>query len=127
MDRFSRRAFFKFFLIGVSGLSGLRIFSAENKQKKPEKPRPPQTCGGYIDRNGDGVCERSEQAQKTCDVVKCPGHKKNVLRKTAKKNGAPEGTCAIWADPKEQGFCDKAQDPCIYTTCPAHKNTTNAI
>jgi hypothetical protein len=99
-----------------------------HKKDKPAAPRPPGTCGGWTDKDRNGICERSQRTgEDRCTSRKCPANQGNPLRETAKANGAPEGTCALWEDPNQAGSCAvcvRAENPCVYTACPAHKNTT---
>lgn len=101
--------------------------SAEEAAKKPmvRPPRPLDTCGGWVDQEGNGICDRSESGQKPCGAKKCAGHKDNLLRQNAKERGAPEGTCAAWVAEAGKGFCSlssRAANPCNYVKCPAHKS-----
>jgi len=112
-------------------LAGLFLFggglfrTASAQQPKPPAKRPPNTCGGWADKDANGVCDRSEGGAKPCGKTACPGHKDHSKRQDAKEKGAPEGTCALWKDSDSQGFCavsDRDSNPCIYTACPAHKS-----
>ncbi len=128
----TRRDFIRNFPLAVAGatfLFGLfptRV-SAEEAAKKPKvrPPRPLGTCGGWVDKEGNGICDRSEVGEKRCGAKKCPGHKENSLREAATKNGAPYGTCAAWVVQEGKGFCSLSSrdaNPCNYAKCPAHKS-----
>src|SRR3989339_777804 len=96
----SRRAMLKGLFLGAAAwafkslLPGSASLAGENKPAAPKPPRPPGTCGGWCDKTGNGMCDRSEQATKPCGALKCAGNKSNVSRKDAKAKGAPDGTCA---------------------------------
>jgi hypothetical protein len=131
----SRRSFLKYASASaVAFACSGRLFSivasaAENKPfgaKLPEKP--PNTCGGWFDKAQNGICDRSEPdpGKPACGRRECPANKNNPKRDDLKKNGAPDGVCAIWEDGKKAGFCAisvQKDKPCNYTLCPAHKNT----
>ncbi len=88
------------------------------------KPKPPGTCGGWVDRNGNGICERSENG--SCNAAKCSANKLNPKFAEIAKAGAPKGACALWEDKSKAGFCSVSakKDGCLCLTCPANKNHT---
>jgi hypothetical protein len=113
------------FLAGLLLFGGgfFRSVTAAVVKKNPK--RPPGTCGGWLDRNLNGTCERSEGGPKPCNSQNCPANKKNSKRHMAKDNGAPDGACALWKDSDSQGFCEvsiRASTPCAHDACPAHKD-----
>jgi len=112
-------------------LAGLLLFgsglfrTASAQQSKNPAKRPPGTCGGWVDKDMNGCCDRSEGGAKPCGAKNCPAHKDNSKRQDAKDKGAPEGVCALWKDSESQGFCEisnRDSNPCIYTACPAHRS-----
>ncbi len=120
----SRRSFIKASLFTAAACCSLSLLSADKDPKKPQAPRPPGSCGGYSDKNRNGVCDRSEQGAKPCPSTKCPAGKMNPQWEAAKAKGAPAGSCAIWSDDKKLGYCeicDREQSPCLYEPCPSHK------
>lgn len=121
----NRRQFIK-----MSGISFLGVACPGLLQAKPaapanaSKPRPLGTCGGFVDADRNGSCDRSERKTKPCGATKCPGHVHNPARAIAARDGAPAGSCAGWRDPRKSGFCAlSAARPkaCLYKVCPAHR------
>ena len=125
-EHMDRRQFLKSAGVGSLLLLGKRVLAAPAaKPAAVPKPRPPGTCGGWTDKDGNGMCDNSERNVKPCGNLKCPGNAGNVARAETKKNGAPAGTCALWKDPEKKGFCAVCADapkPCLYTICPAHRD-----
>lgn len=116
-------AFFAGLLLLGNGLSA----SAAQPVKNPK--RPPGTCGGWVDKDGNGCCDRSENGPKPCGKVNCPAHAENSKWKSAKKNGAPKGACVQWKDPDSQGYCElsvREESPCLCESCPANRNHVSA-
>lgn len=112
-------------------LAGLLLFgggffrSASGHETKKTPKRPPGTCGGWSDKNLDGICERSEGGSKPCNALNCPSNKNNSKRLSAEKKGAPPGVCGLWKDSDSQGFCEvsvREESPCAYADCPAHRD-----
>ena len=109
--------------LAILGLALLSVTSSIAAKEQQKPPRPPGTCGGYVDKDGNGACDRSEKAEQPCEAEKCPGNIKNRKREIAKDKGAPEGACALWADSKSNGYCSisaRKTKGCDYTNCPAH-------
>lgn len=95
----------------------------------PRKPKPLNTCGGWTDRNGDGVCERSEAVSKPCGAIRCPANKGNANWAGIRKKGAPKGVCALWDATTPTGVCSlsaRAENPCLCTQCPAAAKKSGA-
>ena len=87
------------------------------------KPHPPGTCGRWTDLKGNGICDRSEEGDKPCRNVNCPGNKNNAKRDTLRAKGAPANTCAQWDDTAKAGYCSVT---CNWVACPANKNAAGA-
>ena len=112
MDRhaMTRREFFKAsaVLAGALLLSrfvGTSVAAPVGQPRKMAAARPPRTCGGWIDQNGNGACDRSEKGSGGCQSRQCPGSLVNPKRQALAKAGAPAGVCAAWEDPGRRGFC----------------------
>jgi hypothetical protein len=119
-------------LCGLALLGGWVPGAAEAAETPPtatpRPPCPPRTCGGWGDRDNNGICDRSENGG-ACKAVNCPANKDNPQIAEAKANGAPDGICGLWTDPEKKGFCGvSARDayPCPYTVCPAHRSKVQA-
>ena len=131
MDRnaMTRREFFKCTAVLAGALMLGRFAGAASaapalQGKKVVPARPPRTCGGWIDQNGNGACDRSENGLRGCQSRQCPGSLVNPKRQTLAKSGAPAGVCTAWEDPGRRGFCAVSARPasaCAYTSCPAHR------
>lgn len=115
-------------LCGLAFLGGwaptLAAAAEANPPAKAKPPRPPRTCGGWVDRGGNGICDRSENGG-GCKALKCPSNKGNPKIAAAKAKGAPDGICGLWDDPPKRGFCSlsaRDAEPCPYAACPAHQS-----
>ncbi len=133
MPALTRQAFLKRIsivpAICLSLGTGLAAAPAQAAEAKKRPARPPRTCGGYRDVAGNGVCDRSENGGK-CTARRCPGNALNSAWKTVAEQGAPAGVCALWNDPRTKGYCSvssRTENPCTFTKCPAHKNTTTTL
>jgi hypothetical protein len=115
------------FGLAISGIGEARAANPAAAKRLPKpaaKARPPGTCGGYTDADANGVCDRSVKGPKPCTAVRCPANTGNKAFAEAAAKGAPAGSCALWKDPQQKGFCAVCLDPkpCLYVLCPSHKD-----